>query len=206
MSSAKEMPKLTGVSMARKPEELDTEVPLNKKIDDLYKLIEGIETAMFTTRRPDGQLVARPMATQEREPGTDLWFVTDIESNKMDELAKDPHVSLAYYNVKTWEWVSVSGTVTVSQDRELIRQLYKPDWKAWFGDEGGSRDGGPDDPRFALLLVDAESVVYGKRNKAKPLALFEIVKGMVTGKEPDVSDVRHVSGEELHQASDLASG
>jgi general stress protein 26 len=183
-------------------DELDTEVPLKKKVDDLYKLIEGIETAMFTTRRADGQLVSRPMATQQREPGADMWFVTDIESQKMDELEKDPHVSLAYYNVKTWEWVSVSGTVTISQDRELIRELYKPDWKAWFGDEGGARDGGPNDPRFALLLVDAHSVVYGKRNKPKPLVLFELAKGMITGKEPDVSDVRRVSEKELQQERD----
>jgi general stress protein 26 len=137
------------------------------------------------------------MATQEREPGTDLWFVTDIESDKIDDLIADPHVNVSYYNVKSWEWVSVSGVVTVSQDREMIRRLYQPDWKAWFGDEGGSRDGGPNDPRFALLLVDARSVVYGKRNKPKPLALFEVVKGMVTGQAPDVSDVREVSDSEL---------
>jgi len=35
-----------------------------KKLDELYALIDGIEIAMFTTRRPDGQLVSRPMATQ----------------------------------------------------------------------------------------------------------------------------------------------
>ena len=31
----------------------------SKKIDELYDLIKGIETAMFTTRRPTGQLVSR---------------------------------------------------------------------------------------------------------------------------------------------------
>jgi general stress protein 26 len=178
-------------------QEFDDEVPVTKKIDDLYKLIEGIEIAMFTTRRRDGMLVSRPMATQGRQPGTDLWFVTDIESEKIEDLQADPNVCLAYYSVKSWEWVSVSGTVTVSQDRDMIRELYKPDWKVWFGDEGGERDGGPDDPRYALLLVDAKSVVYGKRNKPKPLALFEVVKGMVSGTMPDVADVRHVSDNEL---------
>jgi general stress protein 26 len=178
----------------------DTEVPVQKKIDDLYELIEGIEIAMFTTRRRDGRLVSRPMATQPREPGADLWFVTDIESAKTDDLASDPNVSLAYYDVKSWEWVSVSGTATISQDREMIRQLYKPDWKAWFGDEGGERDGSATDPRLALLLVDAQSVIYGKRNKPKPLALFEVVKGLVTGTQPDVADVRHVDDRELRGA------
>lgn len=181
-------------------ENFDTETPTEKKVDDLYKLIEGIETAMLTTRRSDGRLVSRPMATQKRQPGADLWFVTDIESGKIDELMFDSNVCVSYYNVKSWEWVSVSGTITVSTDRELIHELYEPDWKAWFGDEGGSRDGGPDDPRFALLLVDATSVIYGKRNKPKPLALFEVVKGLVTGKEPDVSDVRRVTPRELAES------
>jgi len=188
-------------------EQSDREVPLEKKIDDLYKLIDGIEIAMFTTRRRDGSLISRPMATQQRQPGTDLWFVTDISSEKVEDLVSDPHVSLAYYSVKSWEWVSVSGRVTISQDRDMIRELYKPDWKVWFGDEGGNQDGGPDDPRYALLLVDATSVVYGKRNKPKPLVLFELVKGLVTGTQPDVQDTRHVSGSELSRGRDsLASG
>ena len=38
------------------------QAPLGKKLEDLYELIEGIEIAMFTTRRPDGHLVSRPMA------------------------------------------------------------------------------------------------------------------------------------------------
>jgi general stress protein 26 len=163
----------------------------------VYELIEGIEIAMLTTRRPDGRLVSRPMATQPREAGADLWFVTDIETGKIEELTTDPNVALSYYNVKSWEWVSVSGTAIITTDRAMIRELYKPDWKAWFGDEGGNRDGGPDDPRLALILVDASSVVYGKRNKPKPLALFEVVKGIVTGKEPDVADVRRISGREM---------
>ena len=177
--------------------EFKDDISTTKKLDEFYKLVEGIEIAMLTTRRPDGRLVSRPMATQKREPGVDLWFVTDIESGMIDELVGDPNVSLSYYHVKNWEWVSVSGTATISTDREMIRQLHKPDWKAWFGDEGGERDGGPDDPRLALLLVDATSVVYGKRNKPKPLALFEVVKGIITGSEPDVSDVRRISGREM---------
>jgi general stress protein 26 len=78
-------------------------VSLDKKLEDLYSLIEGMEIAMFTTRRPDGHLVSRPMATQTQAEGVDLWFVTDIESNKLDELEFDPQVNLAYYKDRTRE-------------------------------------------------------------------------------------------------------
>jgi len=181
-----------GISSAR----LNRMTP-SKKIDDLYELIEGIETAMFTTRRPNGQLVSRPMATQERMEGCDLWFVTDVETHKLDELAMDPHVNLAYFNNKTREWVSVAGIAHVSKNRSKIRQLYKEDWKAYFGDEGGERDGGPNDPRIALIMVEAESATYMKVNKPRPIVLFEVLKGMVTGSRVDIGDVREVTGAEL---------
>jgi len=168
-----------------------------EKIKDLYDLIEGIEIAMFTTRRPDGHLVSRPMATQTQAEGSDLWFVTDIESHKLDELEHDSHVNLAYYRDGSREWVSVSGTATVTQDRRAVRELYRPDWKAWFGDEGGERDGGPDDPRLALILVEVHSVTYLKVDQPKPVVLFEVVKGMVTGTPPKVGKLREVTGSEL---------
>ena len=175
----------------------DTKTPTTKKLDDLYKLIDGIEIAMFTTRRADGQLVSRPMATQERVTGTDLWFVTDISSHKLDDLRSDPNVNLSYYNVKSREWVSVAGTATVTQDRNLIKELYKPDWKAWFGDEGGEKNGGPDDPRLALILVEAHSVEYLVTTKPKPVVLFEVAKAMVTGNPPKVGEQRHLNEREL---------
>ncbi|HEX6104375.1 MAG TPA: pyridoxamine 5'-phosphate oxidase family protein [Gemmatimonadales bacterium] len=171
--------------------------PIGEKLEDLYRLIDGIEIAMFTTRRPDGHLVSRPMATQTQAQGTDLWFVTDIESQKLDELEFDPHVNLAYYRDRTREWVSVSGLATVSRDRRAIRELYRPDWKAWFGDQGGERDGGPDDPRLALILVEVHSVTYLMVDKPTPVVLFEVVKGMVTGTPPDVGEQRHVTRSEL---------
>jgi general stress protein 26 len=175
------------------------EAPLAKKLEDLYDLIDGIEIAMFTTRRTDGQLVSRPMATQTQAEGSDLWFVTDVESHKLDELEFDPQVNLAYYKDRTREWVSVSGTATISQDRRAIHELYQKDWKAWFGDQGGERDGGPDDPRLALILVDVQSVEYLKVNKPAPLVLFEVAKGMVTGTPPKVGDQRRVTEEEIKQ-------
>ncbi|MBW3656129.1 MAG: pyridoxamine 5'-phosphate oxidase family protein [Gemmatimonadetes bacterium] len=173
-------------------------VPTEKKLAELYRLIQGIEIAMFTTRRADGHLVSRPMATQGQAGGADLWFATDAESHKLDELETDPHVNVSYYRDRTREWVSVSGRARLVRDRARIHELYKPDWRAWFGDEGGERDGGPDDPRIVLIAVDADSVVYMVNNTPRPVVLFEVVKGIVTGNEPNVGETRMLSGQEMH--------
>ena len=109
----------------------------------------------------------------------------------------DPHVNVSYYRDRTREWVSVSGTARVSRDREQVRRLYKPDWRAWFADEGGDRDGGPDDPRLTLVLVEADSVVYMKSDTPRPVVLFEVVKGMVTGTQPDIGETHVLTEGEL---------
>ncbi|MBV9772517.1 MAG: pyridoxamine 5'-phosphate oxidase family protein, partial [Gemmatimonadetes bacterium] len=86
----------------------------------------------------------------------------------------------------------------ISRDRGKIHELYRPDWRAWFGDEGGERNGGPDDPRIALVLVEVDSVIYMKSDTPTPVVLFQVVKGIVTGTPPKTGEVREVSGSELH--------
>ncbi len=163
-----------------------------KKLDQLYELIENIKTAMFTTRRADGRLVSRPMATQKRDSIADVWFVTDAESHKLDELEYDANINLGYFDSGSYEWVSVSGRARISTDRAEIRRLHQPDWRAWFGKVDDVRDGGPDDPRLTLILIDADSVTYLKQNKSKPVVLFEVAKGMLTGSTPDLGHVREL--------------
>ena len=176
---------------------MTTATPTAKKLEELYDLIEHLEIALMTTRRANGMLVTRPMATQERIDSADLWFVTDIETHKVEDLQQDPHVCLGYYDDGTKEWVSVSGTAVISQDRSLIRELHQPDWTIWFPHEGGDRDGGPNDPRLALILVDAYSVTYMKSKYSRPRVLFEIAKGFLTGEQPDIGRTETISGTEL---------
>jgi general stress protein 26 len=78
-------------------------------LEKLYSHVEDIEIAMMTTRRTDGHLESRAMATQKRAGGADLWFVTRADTAKLRDIAHDPHVNLAYYKDRTREWISVSG-------------------------------------------------------------------------------------------------
>lgn len=175
----------------------DQVISEEKKLDQLYTLIEGIEIAMLTTHAADGSLVSRPMATQTIRRGTDLWFMTNVETHKIDEIVADPRVNLAYYKDGSREFVSVSGIAHVTQDKAMIHELYQADWKAWLGDEGGERDGGPNDPRIALIEVEAQSAAYLKSDRPRPLALFSVVKAIVTGEPPKVGDMGRLNQQEL---------
>lgn len=169
---------------------------METKLERFYDLVKEIEVAMLTTQRTDGLLVSRPMATQAQADGADLWFVTAMGSPKLDEIGQHPEVNLSYYKDRTREWISVAGKARIVHDRAKIHELYRPDWRAWFEDKGGQENGGPDDPRLVLIGVDIQIAHYLEVNKPQVVVLFELVKGMITGKQPDFPDVQTVSGRE----------
>ncbi|SRR5688572_272 len=166
---------------------------MSTELQKFYDLIEDIKTAMMTTRRPDGHLRARAMATQKQAGGADLWFVTCAGSAKLADIAHDPHVNLSYYRDGNSEWVSASGIAVLSTDRAKVRELYEPDWKIWFAAEGDPRHGTPEDPRMVLIGVTVHAAEFLEVNKPRPLLLFELVKGWVTGTEPNLGEAHELS-------------
>ena len=165
---------------------------MKQELEKLYSQIDDIEIAMMTTRRADGHLQSRAMATQKRANGADLWFVTLEETPKLRDLAADPHVNLSYYKDRTREWISVSGIATMTRGREKIHELYASDWAAWFPKEDDPRHGTKDDPRMVLIGVDVHAAVFLEVNTPQPVVLFEVVKGWLTGSTPEIGEEHRV--------------
>jgi general stress protein 26 len=161
-------------------------------IEKFYAAIESIDTAMMTTRRFDGHLRSRAMANQKRAEGADLWFVCKDGTAKLADIGNDPHINLSYYRDSNREWVSVSGLAAISHDRAKIHELYQPDWKMWFDDEGDPLHGTKDDPRIVLIGVTVHAAEFLEVNKPAPVLLFELVKGWVTGQEPELGEMHTV--------------
>lgn len=166
---------------------------MERELDKLYDLIDDIEIGMLTTRRRDGHLESRAMATQKRAAGADLWFVSAEGTAKIRDLENDPHLNVSFYRDRTREWISVSGVGVLSRDRSKIHELYAPDWKIWFPEEGDPRHGTPDDPRMVLIGVTIHAAVFLEVNKPQPLVLYEIAKGWLTGTEPHLGDMHTIT-------------
>jgi general stress protein 26 len=147
---------------------------------------------MLTTRRADGHMVSRPMATQKRAVGADFWFATMKDMPKIAEISAEPRVNLSYYKDRTKEWVSISGEAQVIRNRAKIRELWQPDWKFWFPDEGGVKDGGAEDPRIVLIGVRAVSAQYMTLEKPQALVLFDLVASKLSGKTPEMGQVKRI--------------
>jgi general stress protein 26 len=165
---------------------------MTSELSKFYDLVENIEIAMMTTRRPDGHLESRAMATQKRAEGADLWFVTLDGAGKLRDIEYDPHVNLSYYKDRTREWVSVSGIASISRDRQKIKELYASDWAAWFPKGDDPRHGTDEDPRMVLIGIDVHAAVFLEVNKPQPVVLYEVAKGWLTGSTPDVGEMHRI--------------
>lgn len=162
---------------------------MNTELDTLYELIDDIGIAMMTSRMPSGHLRSRAMANQRRASGADLWFVTNQGTAKVHDIRHDPHVNLAYFKSSSREWISVAGSAEISRDRAKMHELYAPDWRMWFGDDGDPRHGTADDPRIVLIGVTVHLAEFLEIDKPRPVVLYELVKGWITGREPDLGEV-----------------
>lgn len=147
-----------------------------EKMDQLSKMIQDISIAMLTTADPDGTLRSRPMAYQHPTEGFDgvLRFFTSAASGKIDEIERDHQVNVAFSNPKSQDYVSISGTATLSRDHAKITELWNPIYKAWF-------PAGLADPNLALLVVPIARAEYWSAPNSTVVQVLGFVKAALTG-------------------------
>lgn len=150
----------------------------------LGELIKDVEMAMLTTVTADGALRSRPMATQKRPFDGTLWFLTEGTSGKIDEISKDHQVNLAYTDPKSQKYVSVSGRAEEVHDREVVKDLWNPMYKAWFPN-------GPEDPNVVALRVDVDSAEYWDAPNSKIVYAIGLAKALATGKRYEGEGTEH---------------
>jgi general stress protein 26 len=120
----------------------------------LAKLIDGIDIAMLVTQSPDGRLLSRPLRAQQVDvPEGALWFVTDRDSHKADEIAAHPRVNVAFASAADNTWVSIAGSAKILFDKARLVTLWSPAMSVFYPD-------GVDDPALCLLRVEIESAEY----------------------------------------------
>ncbi|QEL14496.1 pyridoxamine 5'-phosphate oxidase family protein [Limnoglobus roseus] len=148
----------------------------------LVELVKDVRVAMMTTHSPDGgKLHSRPMYTHKIDAtkfdGT-LWFMTDIDSPKVEELVQHHDVLLTYAAPEKNRYVVVSGEVSVEKNPEVARELWNVHAKGWW-------PGGPDDPKLGLIRVHVTSAEYWD-GPSKVSYLFSLLKAVVKGNRVDV--------------------
>lgn len=146
--------------------------------EKLHGIVKGTRTVMLLSRGEGGKIVGRPMALVRTDDDTTLYLVTGIDSKKVEEIEREPRVSVA---VQARDgYAMIDGTCRVSRDRALIDQLWEDSWKAWF-------EGGKSDPTIALLVITPNEGTYWDGGIGHGLSyLYRMVKARVSGEEIEI--------------------
>ena len=147
-------------------------------IDHVWKLIEDIPIAMVVTDEGRGQnMRARPMAVRPaREEGA-IFFLTDAETRKAEEVRRNQSVCLALSDIKSQKYVSISGHADMIDDRERVKKYWSVYDKAFWND--------PNDPRIRVLRVTPESAEFWE-GSGKVVTAVKLVAAIASGKRMDL--------------------
>jgi general stress protein 26 len=122
-------------------------------MEKLKDLIDGMDTAMFTTMTREGRLASRPLRMQEIDDEGAMWFVTDRDSHKAEEIEAHPQVNISFVAPQDNTYVSISGRAGVLFDKARLHDLWSPAMMVFYPD-------GLDDPDLCVLRVEMESAEY----------------------------------------------
>jgi general stress protein 26 len=131
----------------------------------LQELIEDVKTCMFTTTDDEYNVFNRPMITIKIDNEYNLWFFSNEDSKKIENVTADKHVTLVYSHPGKNTYLNIHGICTIMHDKETMYQLWVPALKSWFPD-------GIDDPQLCLLKVSVQEALYWDNSTSEMMPLF----------------------------------
>ena len=150
--------------------------------EKLVEMIKDIDLCMLTTVDESDELHSRPMSLNGDVDGEgNLWFFTSSNSHKASEIERTPNVNVSFIDTDDQRYVSISGVAELVNDKQKIKELWKPVLKAWFPD-------GPEQADVALLKVHLKKAEYWDGTSSTIAQAVSFVSAIVTGKQVEFGE------------------
>jgi general stress protein 26 len=144
-------------------------------IDRVWRLMQTTRVCMFSNW--DGARIhSRPMAALVRRDDHAIYFFTDDRAHKDDEIRRYPRVCLAFAETGSEEYVSISGTAAITDDRDKIGQLWSAGAKVWWGEA--------DNPVIRLITVQPEEAEFWD-SPGRVISNLKVAFALATGTHLD---------------------
>lgn len=136
---------------------------------ELCRLIQNLTICMMTTANKESGLTCRPMSPLLLDAYGDLWFFSDIRSEKVKHLDT---INLSFIDTTRATYVSMTGHGVLHNERSYIDRLWTPFAKPWFAE-------GRDSEHLVLLKFVAHSAEYWNSAESKMVALLNLPEATI---------------------------
>ncbi|MEP6920338.1 MAG: pyridoxamine 5'-phosphate oxidase family protein [bacterium] len=152
----------------------------------LVEMLKEIDFCMLTTVDENDDLHSRPMSlNSEVDQQGNLWFFTNASSHKVSELSRIPKCNVSFAKPDDNNYISITGNAELVTDKQQIKELWKPELKAWFPK-------GTDDPDIALLRLKIEKAEYWDAPSSKVAQVVSFVSAIVKGESADYGENKRI--------------
>jgi general stress protein 26 len=141
----------------------------------LEELLEPGSTVMVGTASPQDVWQFRPL-TVARVRGSRIQVLLDTNEEWVRRFDGGDRVYVTMSDARTNTWLSLYGTATITEDSQLIDELWNPFAAAYF-------DEGRDTPGIAVLQFDGEEGRYWSTSSGRLGSLISLIKAKVGGPE-----------------------
>jgi general stress protein 26 len=147
------------------------------------QVVGSFDHAMLVTRTGASELRCRPMQIAGMDDRGHVWFLSSIDSGKIEEITEFPYISVALQDGK--RFVSVSGVVRVTRDPDAVREFWTESQRVWF-------ERGRHDPELVLLEVIPTRAEYWDRSGIDGLKFLLVeARALLAGDTLSGAEARH---------------
>ena len=144
-----------------------------EQMDKIQAMVKDIKYTMMTTRTSEDHLHSCPMNTTETSIGAkEIWFIGHTPSETVENIKTNPEVNLAYVSQDDKNYLSITGTAELLEDKEKLNELWSVMYNAYF-------EKGKEDPSVQLIKVTPHGAEYWANGNAITSA-FKMTAAAVT--------------------------
>lgn len=167
--------------MAQAPTQNDVTAPAEGR--HFLELVRSFDKAMLTTHGRDGTLHARPMVVAEVDDDCNVWLMSDVRAEKVEEVSEDARASVTMQSDN--RFATMSGKTEVVRDRAHVKRLWNASWQVWFPE-------GPTDENVVLLKVlTQQGEFWDNAGVQGAKYLYRTAKAYVRGERPKLDREIH---------------
>jgi general stress protein 26 len=145
----------------------------------IWKHVKQIGTCMMVTVNADGGIRSRPMRGTPDEAAGAIWFFSDRDTDKDEDVARDPRACLTFADTHDQTYVSLSGRLSLIHDRNEIAAHWNAAAEAYYPN-------GKDDNSIVLMKFSAGSGEYWDAPSSPIVMAIKFLQAKVSGERPDL--------------------
>ncbi len=153
--------------------------------ETIWKLMQDIGVAMVATHSGKGDAVrARPMAARVESDDNAVYFLTDADAPKDEEIAHNANVCLAFADPRSQRYVSLTGTAEVFSNSAMAERVWQTADKAFWKDAN--------DPRIRVIRVTPDQGQFWE-GAGLVASAVSMLMASAKGRRPDLGESAKVA-------------